>query len=186
MDEKKLIQGMRLILEGLSENPDREGIQQTPQRFARMCAEIFAGYTDAEPVVNLFESPTEDTIIVVRNIPFYSMCEHHFLPFFGEMHLAYLPSNRRVTGFSDIVQVARYFSSRLQIQERLTLQVASFLHERLKSTGLLLISHATQLCMSMRGVKSQNTRTEVIIPCGIFRDSPEKRAEAMRLLMHSS
>jgi GTP cyclohydrolase I len=182
MNKQKLEEGIRLILEGLGENTRREGLSRTPERFSKMCEEIFAGYTATPPKMNLFESPNTDSIIIVKEIPFYSMCEHHFLPFFGEMHLAYIPGNQKVTGFSDLVQVIRYFSHRLQIQERLTQQVADYIQASLRSRGLIVISHATQLCMSMRGVKSQNSRTEVIVPLGEFKSSRELRTEAINLL----
>lgn len=182
MDKNLLEQGMRLILQGLEEDMKREGVIQTPQRFAKMCEEIFSGYKQNPPKINLFESPTSESIVIVRDIPFYSMCEHHFLPFFGEMHLAYIPDNQKVTGFSDIVQVVQYFSRRLQIQERLTQQIAEYMDGILKPRGLILVSHAIQLCMSMRGVKSQNARTEVIVPLGEFKNSQELRIEALNLL----
>ncbi|GAB4175411.1 MAG: GTP cyclohydrolase I FolE [Calditrichia bacterium] len=182
MDREKCQQGMQLILEALGDDLSREGLEKTPQRFAKMCEEIFSGYHASPPEINLFESPNTDSIIIIKEIPFYSMCEHHFLPFFGEMHLAYIPENQKVTGFSDIVQVVRFFSHRLQIQERLTQQIADYMNDILKAKGLLLISHATQLCMSMRGVKSHNARTEVIVPLGEFQKSQELRTEAINLL----
>jgi len=182
MDNQLLKSGMEQIIRGLGEQSAREGLEKTPDRFAKMCEEIFAGYTESPPELSIFSSPTNDSMVVMKKIPFHSMCEHHFLPFFGEMNVAYLPQDEKVTGFSEIVQVIRYFSHRLQIQERLTTQIAEYLAEKLHPRGLLLISSATQLCMSMRGVKTFNTRTEVIRSVGEFRDNNTLLQEAISLL----
>ena len=173
---------MKNIIQGLGEDLNREGLQASPERFAKMCEEIFAGYFEEPPKLSIFSSPSEDSMIVVKNIPFHSMCEHHFLPFFGEMEIVYIPQNEKITGFSEVVQVVRYFSHRLQIQERLTAQIADYLNQQLSPQGVLVISRATQLCMSMRGVKSFTTRTEVIKTSGAFKTKDHLLQEAFSLL----
>ena len=182
MDKKLLKTGMENIIKGLGEKSDREGLKNTPERFTKMCEEIFAGYMGTPPEPSIFSSPSNDSMVIIKDIPYYSMCEHHFLPFFGEMHIAYLPQNEKITGFSEIVEVVRYFSYRLQIQERLTTQIADYLNEKLNPKGLLIISSATQLCMSMRGVKSINTKTEVMKATGEIKNKEKLLQEAISLL----
>ncbi len=159
MDAKKIAEGVRLILEGIGENPERDGLLETPQRVAKMCENLFSG-TGREPQVEAgFSEEVGDDMILIRDIPFYSMCEHHLLPFFGKVHLAYIPKQNRVAGFSSLTRLVDHFSHRLQIQERLTHQIADALMVSLKPAGVLVIVEAQQLCVSMRGSKKDSVRT---------------------------
>ncbi len=183
MDIKLIEEGISKIIEGLGEDVNRKDLQKTPKRFSGMCREIFSGYEAAPPGLSILEGPSSNSAVVLRHMKYYSMCEHHFLPFFGEMNLVYLPDNDKITGFSEIVEVIEYFSHRLQIQERLTAQIAEYIFEKLQPKGLLLHSDAIQLCMSMRGVKSGNARTEVVSAFGIYESDRKLKQEAMSLIL---
>jgi GTP cyclohydrolase I len=158
MDHQKIEKGVRLILEGVGENPAREGLRDTPQRVAEMFGEILEGVSiPGELKAGISEE--FDDIIIIKDIPFYSMCEHHLLPFFGKIHLAYLPQNNKVAGFSSITRLINVFARRLQIQERLTHQIADSLMRDLDPRGVVVIVEAQQLCVSMRGSKKDSART---------------------------
>lgn len=159
MDENKIAEGVRLILEGVNEDPRREGLIETPRRVASMFVEILAGTnTDPRIQAGISEEIKED-IIYIKNIPFYSMCEHHLLPFFGKVNIAYIPAGNRVAGFSSITRLVESFSRRLQIQERMTQQIADSLMESLQPQGVLVFVEARQLCVSMRGTNKEMVRT---------------------------
>ncbi|MFH1423236.1 MAG: GTP cyclohydrolase I FolE [Planctomycetota bacterium] len=185
MNEKKIKQAVRLLLEGIGENPDREGLKETPNRFARMCRELFAGISiDPTKVIKLLKDPEHDEIVLVKDVPFYSMCEHHMLPFSGVCHVAYIPDTR-VTGLSKIVRLIEAFSRRLQIQERLTTQIAETLMSCLNPKGVIVVMEAEHLCMTMRGVQKQGSKMVTSVVRGIFRTSAKTRNEAMALIYHS-
>jgi len=183
MDKDKIRQGVLLILEGIGEDPKREGLRETPDRVARMCEEIFAGlHLDPMATVKTLTSDSHDEIVLVRNIPFYSMCEHHLLPFLGVAHVAYLPADR-VMGISKLARIVDLHSRRLQIQERLTTEVTESIMHSIQPRGALAVIEAEHLCMTMRGVKKPGARTVTSAVRGIFRENPATRAEALSLIM---
>jgi GTP cyclohydrolase I len=159
MDRKKIEQGVRLILEGIGEDVTRPGLQKTPQRVAEMLEEILAGYAQNPTIQPDISEPMENNVVEIRDISFYSMCEHHLLPFFGKVHIAYIPEGNRVAGFSAFARLVNTFAQRLQIQERMTNQIADAIMEQLKPQGVLVVVEAQQLCVSMRGPKQTEVRT---------------------------
>lgn len=160
METSKIEQGVKLILEGIGEDLSREGLKQTPSRVAQMCQEIFEGMNEKPKLKAGFtEEISKDNFILIKNIPFYSFCEHHLLPFFGEVKILYIPKDNRVAGFSDLIKIVDLYAHRLQIQERLTNQIADKLMEELQPGGLRIVLEATQLCVTMRGRKAQGTKT---------------------------
>src|SRR5690606_30143545 len=174
---------VREIIEALGEDPTREGLLETPQRVARFYAEVFEGI-DQDPSEMLdvsFGDEHYQEIVMVREIPFYSMCEHHFVPFHGEAHVAYLPRGR-VTGLSKLARIVEGYARRPQMQERLTAQVADALDRKLNPLGVLVVIEAEHLCMSMRGVKKPGAKTVTSAVRGVMESNPATRAEAMALL----
>ena len=183
MDQKKIRQGVKLILEGIGEDPKRPGIRNTPARVARMYTEVFSGIGhSAEEVVTMLKSTGHDEIVLVRDIPFTSYCEHHMVPFIGKAHVAYLPDGDRITGLSKLARAVEVESRKLQVQERLTTAIAEAVCKRLRPKGVLVILEAEHLCMTMRGIKKPGARTITSVVRGIFRDNPATRAEAMMLI----
>ncbi|MFP4057471.1 MAG: GTP cyclohydrolase I FolE [Candidatus Brocadiia bacterium] len=183
MDVEKIKQGVRMLLEGIGEDPDRDGIRETPARVAAMYEEIYAGI-GADPLelfTREFYEPY-DEIVLVKNIPFYSVCEHHLMPFIGRAHVAYLPSGRRISGLSKLARLVELYAKRPQMQERLTTEVADALMAALRPKGTLVVVEAEHLCMTMRGVKAPGSVTVTSVVRGIFRENPATRAEAMALL----
>ena len=174
---------VRTILEAVGEDPDREGLVDTPRRVARMYAEVFGGINiDASTVVEtVFEDEEHHEIVMVKDIPFYSMCEHHLVPFHGRAHVAYTPRGT-LTGLSKLARLVDTFARRPQMQERLTTQVADTLMETLKPYGVIVVIEAEHLCMSMRGVKKPGSMTVTSAVRGAFREDAAVRSEAMALL----
>ncbi len=164
MNREKIEQGVRLILEGIGEEVTRPGLKKTPQRVAEMLEEILAGYAQSPTIQPDISEPMENNVVEVRDISFYSMCEHHLLPFFGKVHIAYIPAGNRVAGFSAFARVVNTFARRLQIQERMTNQIADTIMEQLKPQGVLVVVEAHQLCVRMRGPKQDSvlTRTRAL------------------------
>lgn len=160
MDHKKIAHGVRLILEGIGEDPQRPGLQETPARVAKMCEEIFEG-TGKDPTLQagFAEELGGEGLIALKDIEFYSMCEHHLLPFFGKVSIWYLPRHNRMAGFSDFSRIVDICSRRLQLQERLTAQVADAIMQALQPAGVRVVVEATQLCASMRGRHKKGLRT---------------------------
>lgn len=187
MDLEKIEEGVRLILEGIGEDPNREGLLKTPSRVARMYEEVFAGLYE-DPAVH-FETTFDEhheELVIVHDIPFYSMCEHHLVPFFGKAHVAYIPAKSgRICGISKLARLVDAYARRPQVQERLTSQVADTLVEQLNPQGVIVIMEAEHLCMSMRGVKKPGSKTTTSAVRGIFKSSASAatRAEALSLLM---
>jgi len=184
MDLDKIQQGVRLILEGVGEDPDREGLQRTPERVAHLYAECFAGLAadPAEYFEVTFDEHHEE-MVLVRDIPFYSMCEHHLTPFFGKAHVAYIPAaDGRICGLSKLARLVDVFAKRPQVQERLTSQVADTLIEHLNPQGVIVVMEAEHLCMSMRGVKKPGSSTTTSAVRGIFQNSAVTRSEALSLI----
>lgn len=168
------------ILDAVGEDPSRSGIAETPSRVARMYDELLSGYkTDPVELLNnaLFDVEYDD-MVVVKNIDFYSMCEHHMLPFYGHASVGYLPEDK-VIGLSKIPRLVDMFARRLQVQERMTQQIASFLDELIKPRGVAVVVEASHLCAAMRGVKKQRTRMVTSAMLGAFRDNPSTRGEFM-------
>ena len=184
IDQGRIEKAVKEIIEAIGEDPLREGLVATPERVARFYAEVFDGlHTDPGDVVDsFFGDERYQEIVMVREIPFYSICEHHFIPFHGQAHVAYVP-NGRVTGLSKLARLIENFAKRPQMQERLTAQVADCLDERLQPLGVLVVIEAEHLCMSMRGVKKPGARTVTSAVRGIMESNPATRAEAMSLLM---
>ncbi len=183
MDLKKIEQGIQLVLEGIGEDPARPGIRATPRRVAKMFSEILGGTRDdAERNLTVIEDEKHDEMVLIKNIPLYSMCEHHFLPFAGVAHVAYIPKGGRIIGLSKIARVTEALSRRLQVQERLTKQIADLLDEHLKPLGVMVVIEAEHMCMSMRGAKKPKSITVTSAVRGSFRTHSATRAEAMMLI----
>ena len=175
---------IRDLLIAFGEDPDREGLQETPDRIARSGQEIFAGLSQnsAEVLSTVFDIGHQE-MVLVRDIPMYSMCEHHLVPFHGVAHVGYIPgSDGRVTGLSKLARLVDVYARRPQVQERLTTQVADALENELGARGVIVVVEAEHLCMSMRGVRKPGSRTVTSAVRGIMRDSAT-RAEAMSLIM---
>ncbi|MFB0565480.1 MAG: GTP cyclohydrolase I FolE [Candidatus Aminicenantaceae bacterium] len=183
MDLKKIERGAKLILEGIGEDPKREGLKGTPQRVAHMFSEILGGVREnpADHLKSIHEEK-HDEMVLIKNIPLYSMCEHHLLPFAGVAHIAYIPKEGRIVGLSKIARVVDILSRRLQVQERLTKQVADLINKHLKPLGVMVVIEAEHMCMSMRGVKKPKSMTITSAVRGSFRTSPATRSEAMTLI----
>lgn len=179
---KKIEEGIRLLLEGIGEDVSREGLLETPERIARMYEELFAGMDQdaAEPLSRQFEV-SEAGIVLEKDITFYSMCEHHMLPFFGKAHVAYLPDGR-VAGLSKLARTVEVYARRLQLQERLTAQVADALMEHLKPKGVMVLLEAEHMCMTMRGVKKPGSRTVTVVTRGAFETDAALRESFYRML----
>ena len=185
MDREKVEAAVRMILEAIGEDPGREGLVKTPSRVASMYEEIFAGM-DAEPIKLLEAQFAEEheEMIIVKDIPLYSVCEHHLMPFVGKAHVAYVPGKSgQITGISKLARVVDTLSKRLQVQERLTTQVADTIMQGLDASGVLVVIEAEHLCMSMRGVKKPGTVTVTSAVRGVFYTNVAGRAEAMSLIM---
>ncbi len=183
VDLDRIERAVREILEAVGENPDREGLAETPERVARFYADVLGGVgNDPGDVVDAFFGDEHyQEIVMVKDIPFYSMCEHHLVPFHGQAHVAYLPRGR-VTGLSKLARLVDGFARRPQMQERLTAQVADSLVERLDPLGVLVVIEAEHLCMSMRGVRKPGASTVTSAVRGTMAEDMATRSEAMSLL----
>jgi GTP cyclohydrolase I len=183
MNKDKIEKGVKLFLEGIGENSERLGIKETPARVAKMCEDIFAGTgKDPRKILTTLKGEKHDEIILLRDIPLCSFCEHHLLPFLGRAHIAYIPKEGRVTGLSKLARVIDLLSKRLQVQEKLTTQIADVVNDTLKPKGVMVIIEAEHLCMSIRGIKKPGTTTVTSVVRGIFRSNAATRAEAMGLI----
>lgn len=181
-DREKIEKGVRLIIEGIGENPLRAGLRETPERIARMYEEIFKGLEPPqEELLKCIEGETHDEMVLLKDIPFYSVCEHHFLPFFGYAHIAYIPDGR-IVGLSELPRALDYLAKRPQVQERLTKELANLIMEKLKPKGCMVVIEAEHLCMSMRGIKKPGAKTITSAVRGIFRKSQTTRQEALELI----
>ena len=187
VDAPKIEAAVRQILEAVGEDPDRDGLLDTPARVARMYAEITSGLRE-DPREHLYKvfDVDHDEMILVREIPVYSMCEHHLLPFYGQAHVAYIPKpDGRITGLSKIARLVDGYARRPQVQERLTRQIADAVQEVLDPAGVLVVVEAEHMCMSMRGVRKPGSSTVTSAVHGSFRESSATRAEAMRFITGS-
>jgi GTP cyclohydrolase I len=183
VDLEKIAAGVRLILEGIGEDPERPGLQRTPARVAEMYAELTAGMReDAREHVVALPGDKHDEMVIVKDIQIASMCEHHLAPFVGRCHIAYIPKQGRIVGLSKLARLADTFSRRLQVQERLTSEIADTLFDGLKPLGVMVVIEAEHTCMTVRGVKKPGSITITSAIRGGFRKDPRTRAEAMALI----
>ncbi len=183
MDKQRIENAVREILLAIGEDPDREGLVETPKRVANMYAEIFSGLEDdPKRHLKIFNESENDEMVIVRDIPMYSMCEHHLLPFVGKAHIAYIPENGKVIGLSKLARIVDSFSKKPQLQERLTSQIADFLEENLRPKGVAVVIEAEHLCMTMRGARAAGSKTQTSALRGSMRRDAKTRAEAMALL----
>lgn len=183
MDRERIENAVREILLAVGEDPEREGLLETPARVARMYEEVFSGLeSDPEQFLKIFTEQKNDEMVVVRDIPLYSMCEHHLLPFVGKAHIVYIPKEGKVIGLSKLARIVDCFARRPQIQERLTSQIADFLMDRLEPQGVAVLIEAEHLCMTMRGARAAGAKTKTSALRGVMKSDARTRAEAMSLL----
>src|ERR1051325_9723356 len=183
VDLEKIARGVRLILEGLGEDPERAVLQRTPERVADMYAELTAGmHEDPQQHVVPLPGDTHEEMVILRDISIASICEHHLAPFVGKCHIAYIPKNGRILGLSKLARLAETFARRLQVQERLTQQIADTLYQGLKPLGVMVVIEAEHTCMTLRGVKKPGAITVTSAVLGGFRKDQRTRAEAMALI----
>ena len=183
MDQKRIEAAVRELLEAVGEDPSREGLLETPARVAHMYTEIFSGLEeDPARHLKIFNEPEQhNELVLVRDIPLYSVCEHHLLPFIGEAHIAYIPKGGRIIGLSKFARIVDCFARRPQVQERLTAQIADFLFDNLDPYGVAVVIEAEHLCMTMRGARA-GSRTQTSALRGTMRTDAKSRAEVMALL----
>ena len=183
MDKERIENAVREILIAVGEDPNRAGLKETPRRVANMYEEMFAGLSqDPKQHLKLFDEKSNDEMVIVRDIPFSSMCEHHLLPFVGKAHIAYIPSNNKIIGLSKLARIVDNFAKRPQVQERLTHDIADFLDESLSPKGVAVIIEAEHMCMSIRGAKASGSKTQTSALRGIIRSDARTRAEVLSLL----
>lgn len=188
VDHERIEKAVKEILQAIGEDPERDGLKDTPSRVAKYYAEVSAGLREqpAEHLNKTFEVD-HDELIVVRDITFYSICEHHLVPFFGKAHVAYLPKKGgRITGLSKLARLVDGFAKRPQVQERLTGQIADAIEEKLDPRGVAVVLEAEHLCMSMRGIKKPGSRTVTSSMRGQFRENASTRQEVLRLILRES
>lgn len=182
-NQEKLELAVYQLLEALGENPEREGLLDTPKRVAKMYQEMFSGLNeDPKDQFTAVFTENHDEVVLVKDIPFYSMCEHHLVPFYGKAHVAYLPSDGRVTGLSKLARAVEVASKRPQLQERLTDQVATALEEALHPKGVFVMLEAEHMCMTMRGIKKPGSQTVTIARRGVFETDPVLEERFFRML----
>lgn len=184
MDKQRIENAFREILLAIGENPEREGLKETPKRVANMYEEIFSGLSeDPAKHLKMFREGQSDEIVIVRDIPMYSMCEHHFLPFVGKAHIAYIPNDDgMVIGLSKLARIVNTYARRPQLQERLTAQIADFIENSMNPKGVAVVVEAEHLCMTMRGIRAAGSKTQTSALRGSIRKDARTRAEVMALL----
>ena len=182
MDKVKIEQAVKLFLEGIGEDVNREGLVDTPRRISNMCEEIFAGLEDdASKYLSTTFTAKDNEMVVEKDITFYSVCEHHILPFFGKAHIAYIP-NGKVVGISKLARTVEVFARRPQIQEQMTAQIADAIMEELDAKGVMVMVSARHLCMSMRGIKKQDAETVTYITRGVFKENIDLQNKFLTLV----
>lgn len=184
MDFEKMEQAVYMLLEAMGEDPTREGLRDTPKRVARMYGEVFSGLHE-DPSRHLKVQFTEDQheeLVIVKDIPVYSMCEHHLVPFYGKAHVAYIPRKGKITGLSKLARVVEGFARRPQLQERLTSEIANAIMGELDPLGVVVVIEAEHMCMTMRGVKKAGSKTLTSAVRGIFKTNDGTRAEAFSMI----
>lgn len=183
IDLEKISKGVRLMLEGMGEDPDRDGLQKTPDRVAQFYAELTDGmWQDPSEQIVPLPGDSHDEMVIVKDISIASVCEHHLAPFTGKCHIAYIPKGGRIVGLSKLARIAEIFARRLQLQERLTQQIAETLYENLDPIGVMVVVEAEHTCMTLRGVKKPGAITITSAVLGGFRKDSRTRAEAMSLI----
>lgn len=183
MDCEKIRKGVALILEGIGEDPAREGLRETPERVAEFYTEFFSGLTrDPREEIRVFTTANQDEMIILRDLAFTSMCEHHLLPFFGKAHIAYVPDSNKIVGFSSLVRVVDSMARRPQLQERMTTNIADYIIEAIHPKGVMVVIEAEHMCMTIRGVKKPGSKVLTSAIRGIMRTAPS-RAEAYSMIM---
>jgi len=184
LDLDRIARGVRLILEGIGDDPNREGLRETPKRVAEMYAELTAGMREdpSEHIVPL-SGNKHDEMVIVKDISIASLCEHHLAPFVGKCHIAYIPRNGNILGVSKLARLSETFARRLQLQERLTSEIANTLFDQLKPLGVMVVIEAEHTCMTLRGVKKPGAKTVTSAVLGGFRKDSRTRAEAMALIV---
>ena len=182
VDQDKIKEAVRLLLEAVGEDVSREGLKDTPERMARMYAEIFSGM-DEDPAEHLSRvfTVTSDEMVLEKDIVFYSMCEHHMLPFFGRAHIAYVPDGK-VVGLSKLARTVEVYARRLQIQEKMTGQIADAIMDNLKPKGVMVVVEAEHMCMTMRGVKKPGSQTVSVAARGVFEENDRLQEQFFRML----
>lgn len=185
IDREKIEQAVRLMLEGIGEDTEREGLRDTPARIARMCEELYGGMEEDAGVhlSRMFSAQSSD-MVIEKDITFYSMCEHHILPFYGKAHIAYIPDGK-VVGLSKLARTVEVFARRLQLQEQLTGQIADALMEHMKPKGVLVMIEAEHMCMTMRGIKKPGSQTVTLAKRGAFQTDPALEERFFRMLGRS-
>lgn len=183
MDKKRVRNAVTELLKAIGENPHRQGLRETPSRIAELLQEILSGNRkDPKDILKVSHSIEHDEMVIVKNIPFYSMCEHHFLPFFGKCHVAYIPEDDNVVGIGKLTEIVDVMSKKLQLQERLTTEIANIIMQCLNPKGVAVVIEARHLCIEMRGLK--DSRTEIVTSAvrGIFRKDIKTREEFLKLI----
>lgn len=184
MDKERIMNAVREILVAVGEDPDRPGLAETPKRVANMYEEMFAGLTeDPKKHLKFFDEKSNDEMVIVRDIPFSSMCEHHLLPFVGKAHIAYIPSDNEIIGLSKLARIVDNFAKKPQVQERLTHDIADFLNDNLHPQGVAVIMEAEHMCMTIRGAKAPGAKTQTSALRGRMRTDARTRAEVLALLV---
>lgn len=184
MDKERIEQAVREILFAVGEDPDREGLVDTPKRIANMYQEIFSGLNEnpEEHLIVHFQQEKYEELVLIKDIPFYSVCEHHLVPFFGKAHVGYLPRNGKLTGLSKLARVVDVVSKRPQLQERLTTIVADTIQKQLEPYGVIVVIEAEHMCMTMRGIKKPGSKTVTSAVRGLFASDHKARAEVMSII----
>ena len=182
MDKEKIEQAVRLFLEGIGEDVDREGLLETPARISEMCKEIFGGVGhNAKDVLERTFSAENNEMVVVRDISFYSVCEHHLLPFYGTVNIGYIPDGK-VVGLSKLARTVEVFARRLQLQEQMTAQIADALMENLHPKGVMVLAEAEHMCMTMRGIKKPGSKTVSVVTRGAFEENEKLQNMFFRMI----
>lgn len=182
MDKEKIKQAISLFLEGIGEDKNREGLLDTPERIAQMCEELFAGYTsDASEHLSRTFTSEQSELVIEKDITFYSVCEHHFLPFYGKVHIGYIPDGK-VVGLSKLARTVEVFARRAQIQEQMTNQIAQAIMDTLQPKGVIVMVEAEHMCMTMRGIKKPGSQTVTISTKGCAENNTELKQEFMKLV----
>ncbi len=183
MDRDKIRQGITLLLEGIGEDPARPGLASTPDRIAELYAELFAGLDqDPSTIIQPMVGEEHHEMVLVRDLGFHSMCEHHLLPFFGRAHIAYIPARGKIVGISNLARVLDALTHRPQVQERLTTQMAEIIERSIAPLGTMVVIQAEHLCLSMRGVRKEGSRVVTSAVRGIFRKNSTTRQEMLSLI----
>ena len=182
IDNRKIKEAVRLFLEGIGEDPNREGLIDTPERVARMCEEIYSGMDEdaSRHLSKQFDSDHKE-LVFEKDISFYSVCEHHLLPFFGKVHIAYIPSGK-VVGLSKLARTVEVYAKRAQIQEQMTMQIADAVEANLTPLGVMVIVEAEHTCMTMRGIKKPGSKTVTISTRGVFQDNMDRQKLVLELI----